>query len=72
AKARLAANASATCHVGMVLTAMSDPALRRRLEAGPQASRSRALATLAACAVLALAVSAVSAAVGLVALWGPV
>lgn len=58
--------------VGMVLTAMSDPDLRRRLEAGPQASRSRALATLAACAVLALAVSAVSAAVGLVALWGPV
>ena len=58
--------------VGMVLTAMSDPDLRRRLEAGPQASRSRALATLAACAVLTLAVSAVSAAVGLVALWGPV
>lgn len=58
--------------VGMVLTAMSDPDLRRRLEAGPQASRSRALATLAACTVLTLAVSAVSAAVGLVALWGPV
>ena len=58
--------------VGMVLTAMSDPDLHRRLEAGPQASRSRALATLAACAVLTLAVSAVSAAVGLVALWGPV
>ncbi len=58
--------------VGMVLTAMSDPDLRRRLEAGPQASRSRALATLAACAVLTLAVSAVSVAVGLVALWGPV
>ena len=58
--------------VGMVLTAMSDPDLRRRLEAGPQASRSRALATLAACAVLTWAVSAVSAAVGLVALWGPV
>ena len=58
--------------VGMVLTAMSAPDLRRRLEAGPQASRSRALATLAACAVLTLAVSAVSVAVGLVALWGPV
>ena len=58
--------------VGMVLTAMSEPELRRRLEAGPQASRSRALATLAACAVLTLAVSAVSAAVGLVVLWGSV
>lgn len=58
--------------VGMVLTAMSEPELRRRLEAGPQASRSRALATFAACAVLTLAVSAVSAAVGLVVLWGPV
>lgn len=58
--------------VGMVLTAMSDPDLRRRLEAGPQTSRSRALATFAACAVLTLVVSAVSAAVGLVVLWGPV
>lgn len=58
--------------VGMVLTAMSDPDLRRRLEAGPQASRSRAMATLAACAVLTLAVSVVSATVGLVVLWGPV
>lgn len=56
--------------VGMVLTAMSEPDLRRRLEAGPQASRSRALATLAACAVLTLAVSVVSAMVGLVVLWG--
>ena len=58
--------------VGMVLTAMSDPDLRRRLEAGPQASRSRAMATLAACAVLTLAVSVVSATVGLVVLWSSV
>ncbi len=54
--------------VGLVLSALGEPELKSRLEAGPQASRTRALSVLSACLVLTLAVCAASSLVGLVAL----
>ncbi len=54
--------------VGLVLSALSEPDVRRRLEAGPQTPRSRAGGMLVSCLVLTLGVCVVSAAVGLIAL----
>lgn len=56
--------------VGLVLSALGQPDLKRRLEAGPQAPRARAWSMLGSCLVLTFLVCTVSGAVGLVALHG--
>ena len=70
--ASYAITSSVVISVGLVLSVLSEPELRRRLEAGPQTPRSRALGTLASCLVLTLAVCTVTTLVGLVGLRGAV
>lgn len=70
--ASYAITSSVVISVGLVLSVLSEPELRRRLEAGPQTPRSRALGALASCLVLTLAVCTVTTLVGLVGLRGAV
>lgn len=63
-----AVTSSVVVCVGLVLSALSQPDLKQRLEAGPQAPRSRAAGTFVSCLVLTVLVCAASSVVGLVAL----
>ena len=55
--------------VGLVLSTMTEPDLKRRLEAGPQAARSRSASTLSGCLVITLVICALSTLVGIVGLF---
>lgn len=55
--------------VGLVLSTLSEPDLKRRLEAGPQASRSRNASALLSCLLVTLVICALSALVGLIGLF---
>lgn len=58
--------------VGLVLSTLTEPDLKRRIEAGPQTARSRGVSTLLSCLLVTLAICALSALVGAVGLFASV
>ena len=54
--------------VGLVLSTLVEPGLKRRLEAGPQAARSRSVFALLGCLLVTIAICTLSALVGIVGL----